>query len=427
MPKPTAAAVATLRTFLDANRRLDEAAMRACLTAKTLESGAFTGPNAPDATYVMEQAQVEGGSVIIPLRAYPAGAPTDGPPMVTLPCILVEEDGRWKFDLAATMERAFGGVMEAAVEQVAGAMSQAMEGVATAMQSAFGAPEEEASPARTWDDAPLEPSGEELLDLPAMRALPASAAALSEALGFEVSFGVDMDNVLARAGAGRDQEQVLFDWFEQALFTGWPQILAQANARTPLKGRLKGVRVEAAQTWHDRFVAVDGNDVVYRLNLPDNAGFYSDGELAEILPGVVAGLPEGPGTTRRLLPADDERQELSLYRERIVPRHMRRICALLKRHVDLDLPWDDLYDSAGHALPFSRWGTNRILGAIAFACADEAKRAELARDLKTIRMRFVFASDERAATYADGVLEVAVNLHGGEAGCLYEHQIAAAL
>lgn len=418
----TDGAVRTLKAFLDANRRRDEEGMRACLTRKTLESGAFTGPNAPDATYVMEEPQVDGDRVILPLKVVPEGAPPEA--AMTLPCILVEEEGAWKFDLAATMERAFGGVMETAVEQVAGAMSQAMEGVATAMQSAFGAADE-AAPAQRWDDAPLEPSDEELLELPAMRPLPASAAALSAALGFDVSFAVDMENVLARAGAGRDQEQVLFDWFEQALFTGWPQILAQAAERTPLRGRLLGVRIEAAQMSRDRFVAVDGNHLVYRLNLPHNDGFYSDEELARILPGVVAGLPDvidRRAAEHRLLPNDDERPQLSLCRERLVPRHMRRICSLLGRHVDLDLPWDELYDSAGHGLPLSRWGTNRVLGAIAYACADRRPS-----DLKGIRMRFVHFPHERAASFSDGVLEVAVNLHGGEAGCLYEHEIAAAL
>jgi hypothetical protein len=56
-------------------------------------------------------------------------------------------------------------------------------------------------------------------------------------------------------------------------------------------------RDEAASRPEDRFLAVDGSDLVYRMFLNREDGYHSDAELASMLPAVLAGLPETIDTT----------------------------------------------------------------------------------------------------------------------------------
>ena len=94
-----------LQAFLDASLRKDEKAMRACVTRHTLESGQLNSAGPEGVTLAMGEPQQEGEQWVIPVKAVPIGAPEGTPPVMEMPCLMVEEDGQWKFDLVGTAER----------------------------------------------------------------------------------------------------------------------------------------------------------------------------------------------------------------------------------------------------------------------------------------------------------------------------------
>lgn len=77
-----------------------------------------------------------------------------------MPCLIVREEGQWKFDLPGSMDRLFGGGLDAMVQQLASTMATAMEGVGQAMaeglKEAFGGMSGEAPAAS--DEAPAPPA-----------------------------------------------------------------------------------------------------------------------------------------------------------------------------------------------------------------------------------------------------------------------------
>ncbi|MCG3177939.1 MAG: hypothetical protein BIFFINMI_00262 [Phycisphaerae bacterium] len=130
----SADAARVLQTFLDAGMRHDEETMKACVTRGTLESGNMKADASPEgATCTMGRPQPDGEGFLIPVALYQPDTPPGGPPMMELPCLMVREEGQWKFDLGASMERLLGG----SLEQIAGAMAGAMEGIGQAIADGF--------------------------------------------------------------------------------------------------------------------------------------------------------------------------------------------------------------------------------------------------------------------------------------------------
>ncbi|MDD4889014.1 MAG: hypothetical protein PHU85_03720 [Phycisphaerae bacterium] len=133
-------AIQVLEAFMEAAGRGDEKAMSAFVTRKTIEGGNLTATS-PDMKLTMGQPTMEGEMVVIPVRGDAPGAPA-GSPVMELPCLIVKEDGQWKFDLAGSVDRMLGGSLESMVGQLASTMATAMEGVGEAMaeglKAAFG-------------------------------------------------------------------------------------------------------------------------------------------------------------------------------------------------------------------------------------------------------------------------------------------------
>jgi hypothetical protein len=114
MADPTANASAqakkALQAFFDAAVCQDDSAMRARVTRRTLESGDLDGTSAPEAmNFVVDEPRMEGQRMVIDVRGFLIGAPEGAGPAMELPCLMVLEDGQWKFDLAATGERMTAG------------------------------------------------------------------------------------------------------------------------------------------------------------------------------------------------------------------------------------------------------------------------------------------------------------------------------
>ena len=425
----SAGAIKVLQAFLDASLRKDEQAMKACLTRKTLESGQMNSDGPEGVKYILGDAQIEGDKVIIPMKAVPIEAEEGAPAAMEMACVMVKEQGEWKFDLATTMERLMGGGLGAAMEQIASKMTEAMQGVGEAlssgMQAVFG---HSSDGDRNWSEASLDVGEDEFLPKPEMTRLPKTEAAISLAVGSAVLVQAAMPDLLGTLHS--DDSAGLITWFEDTLFASLGEIIAQSAARMPLSYRLRAVRIEAAKWSDDRFIALDGSDLVYRMFLNNTEGYYSDDALAEILPGVLAGLPEkiDPRVAgRRLLANDEEDPPVEIYRERVVPRFMRRISELLGRNIRLEANWDDVSDTRTMTRQLSRWGLNRVYGAIALACLDETLRESLKSGLTTVRLAFGNNLGDRFAHYRDGTLEVGLSWYHGEKCCLYEHDIARVL
>lgn len=127
-------ALATLQRFLDANDRRDVDAMRACLTQSSLSG--FSGEGPADVRYDIGTPVLQGERVIIPMRVSPRDGGPDAPVLAEMPCVMVQEDGAWKFDLAATMAPQEA-MMEQALREMGQQIGQAMEQMGKAIGSAL--------------------------------------------------------------------------------------------------------------------------------------------------------------------------------------------------------------------------------------------------------------------------------------------------
>ncbi len=404
--------------------------MRACVTRQTLESGQMRNDAPEGFTFALGEAKMEGENAIIPVTLTPPGA---AEPAMRMECVMTLEEGAWKVDLGAALDRMMGAPMAEAMEGMAAGLAQAMEGVGRTMSEAFGGTTTvEPDPGdQDWSGASLEVREDELLPLPAMTPLPKTTEAVRKAVGANVPVTAAIGSLLRTLGS--DETEVLIAWFEDTLFAGLERILKDVQAETPLQGRLLAIRVEAAGSIEDRFVALDGSNLVYRMFPASQDGYYGDDELRLILMSVLAGLPAEVDERlagRRTL-ADDTDAELvptmDAYKERHVPRFMRRICELLGRSIRLEVDWDDMnlmgYMGDRACRLMVRWGMSRIFGAVALVCMEPDHGALPRNELKVIKLVF----GTRYARHTDGVLEVGLTWVHGEKGCFYEYEIAGAM
>src|SRR5882724_5987728 len=89
-------AIQVLNAFLVALQRNDLAGMSACLTRQSLESAQIHG--SPEGVrYVMGESQMEGERAVINIKGFAQDAPADSPPAMEMACLLIREEGQWKF------------------------------------------------------------------------------------------------------------------------------------------------------------------------------------------------------------------------------------------------------------------------------------------------------------------------------------------
>ncbi|MEX2213604.1 MAG: hypothetical protein WD768_05725 [Phycisphaeraceae bacterium] len=133
----TGPAVDVVRQFIDAASRKDEEAMKACMCRKTLEGGQFHASGPTIDRYELGEVTTEGEIVIVPAAMKAKDVPEGQPEEMTMPFVVVPEDGAWKIDMSATVERLMGFSMDDMMEQVGDAMKGAVEGLAEGMKQAF--------------------------------------------------------------------------------------------------------------------------------------------------------------------------------------------------------------------------------------------------------------------------------------------------
>ena len=424
-------AIEVLGAFLDASHRNDMAGMTGCLTRQSRESGQPLSP--PEGLrFAIGESHMEGVQAVITIKGFPLDGPADAPPAMELPCLLVQEEGLWKIDISATMERMMGQLTDA-MQQVAQGMGKAMEQVGQAISTALSGGAGSGSDDASWDQASLTPEADELSPLPEMTRLPKTTLAVTYAIGTDVPVEFDLSQAFSHLAPDQvnDMRQQMINWFDDTLFAQWRTIFdAVAASGVPLRNRLRAVRIEEATRCEDRIIVLDGSDLVYRMFPPHTDGYFTDEYITAVLPGVLAGLPEEIDSAvagNRLLPLDDQRPTAEFYRQRWVPRWMRRIRALLGKPISLELDWKCAADSTNAGPQLPRWGLNRVYGALALACLDSSRKEELQRDLKTIEIALGQSVVKRFAKYEDGKLTVGLSYYGGDTPGCYEHEIAAAL
>lgn len=132
-------AYATIRNFIEASNRKDLKAMERYLTKKTVESGQYHS-DAPDLErYEFRGAVPEGNSLVVAVELFIKNAPAGQPPSMVMPFVMVPEDGAYKIDLPATMDKLFGGDLEKLMQQMAETMKTAMEGMGNALAAGLNA------------------------------------------------------------------------------------------------------------------------------------------------------------------------------------------------------------------------------------------------------------------------------------------------
>jgi hypothetical protein len=428
-------AIQVINDFLDASQRKDMKAMEACLTRQSLESGQFNGSGPEGVRMAVGETHMEGELAVVTVGTFPLDAPPDNPPVMQMPCILIQENGQWKFDLAATMERMMSGVLNSAVAQVADGMSQAMDKLGHALGDALGgsatAAAGETDP--SWQQASLTPEADEIFPLPEMRRLPQTTLRVTPALGFDVPVDMNLGQLVAHLAGDELDNMVnqMADWFDGSFFGEWEKIFqAVAASGVPVRNRLRTVRIEGIDRFENRIILLDGSDLVYRLNPTNAEGYFSDDLITTLLPGVLAGLPAKIDSTiagKRTLPLDSDRPTSEFYRQRWVPRWMRRISDLLDKPVALDVDWQSAADATNVGPQLPQWGLNRVYGALALACLDTARKDTLKRELSAIEIAVGSSVYKKFAKYESGKLSVGLCYYGGDTPGCYEHEIAAAL
>jgi len=133
-PGPREVVAEFLRLTVDASD-LNKAKLH--LTKRSVESGSFDGAAVPaGSTYTLgaEESDELGRRISVSVKS-PAPGGGDAQEM-TVPVIVVEEEGQWRIDLPATMERLMGGVTSA-LGQAVGAMGEALTSAMTGMGEAL--------------------------------------------------------------------------------------------------------------------------------------------------------------------------------------------------------------------------------------------------------------------------------------------------
>lgn len=416
--------IRVLEAFIDAGKRQDLDGMKACLSRSTLESGNFNGDGPTGVDFFIGEPRLEGGKPVVPLRVVAEGAGPEGETIDELPCIMVEEDGAWKFDLDATMSLKMGDIqdmMEEVGKQMGEALGGIAEGIANAFSEAFGSDE-----APNWSDAPDEPRDHELFGVPELTPLPKIAGACSGAVGSPVEVLADVKGVLALYGS--DEFETIFNWFDGDLLASWPARLAEINADSGLKDRLRAIRLHAVWQAESRTMYLDGNDLVYCLDPRTQAGFYPEADVAEMLPGILAGLPERINASaagksevpHNYPPSMEDCKENAA-------RWMKKISATVGRDVALRIDWNRVQDAVPEKSSLYIWGLSRVYGGLVYACRDGQIREQVRAELRGIKLETESFAYHRSAKYEGGVLALTIAPGDGERGGLYEHQIAQVL
>ena len=163
---------------------------RLYVTRRTAESGALHAGAVPaGSTYTLgaEEADELGTRIPVSVKSPAAGGEAQE---MTVPVVIMQEEGDWKIDLPATMERFFGGAMDVAAQAmgaVGQAMATAMAGVKEALSAGLGGDAGTAAAPRATKTARPRPAAKRKPaaknKAPALKKTPASKPKAARPLG----------------------------------------------------------------------------------------------------------------------------------------------------------------------------------------------------------------------------------------------------
>ncbi len=130
-------ALAIVKAFVQASvHDRDEAAVKALVTRASAEQGNFNPPpNAAEMRIDIGQPSLDGAEWVVPVSIINPN--DDSQPAINTPFTLTQEDGRYKIDMIRTVERIFGGGMNAVMDGVVDALKGVGEAMAEGMKQAF--------------------------------------------------------------------------------------------------------------------------------------------------------------------------------------------------------------------------------------------------------------------------------------------------
>ncbi len=256
-------------------------------------------------------------------------------------------------------------------------------------------------------------------------AAPALKEAIERASGLSVDVQIDVGS-FAGQDTPDDAIQVMHK-LEHEVFRNFAAIIANAGQQLILPGRLRAVRFVHVSYYAQRVIHLEGADLVYRLNLTDDAGRYSDSELAEIIPGVLAGLPDSIENAEPAMEYDSDVKRVRFYRDQIGIRLAERTRALAEKEFAFEIDWLDVACDSYAAEGLPLWGLHRVCGAIGLWCADADRKALLQNELNAIYIKTVSDASNKRIVLEDGRLVMHISFSDGERGCYYECDIVRAL
>ncbi len=453
MHEDAAAALESLQRFLAANTRRDDAAMLALLSRRTRDAGGFSGATSEFDTVTLGEPEPHSQGWMILIEPGPEYADTRPP----LPAIMIFEDGDWKLDLVASIEMVYGGPegLEQLAEEMMSALGDAAAGaidslgiIAAAVGdtlSTYGDDDDaepgslaarliEAAPAldcRVWDDVEPYPPAHELETLPPTFALPATTAAVSEALGFDVRAVVTFNDMhWPIEDELRTQIDGYIAWLDDEFMKPWIEVLPTIARFVPLIGRMNSLRYEPIRTDNFRYLIADGNAIVLRMTTGDNVAAIDPNQLVALGCGVAAALPDQilpqfDGTTRQI-PAEGTPDAGQAWFDVVAPRQMKRISAMLGRNVRLRADPASLLFNDERDLRLYRSGLGRIMGGIGLALGDPAYAPIVRTKLHTIWIDDELATG-RELRFENGILRCTVpSWDDDQLGAFVEHHVASA-
>jgi hypothetical protein len=414
MPDLQAAAAAVANFFKAVIDSPDEAKAKSLLSESSLAGGSFALPDElKSATYTINPPTLEGEDIFVLVNLTD---PATGMSQ-SLPFAPVLENGQWKLDMNKMMNKLMGPMMEA----MADGLGQAMSAVGDTLSSALGAIAGDESAAPKAPD--LSPAALEKYHARLQRILDETRNRFS----VEIPLDIDLPSLLT--ADSQESNDRLLDVITEQVLLNYPYAADETNRRIPLEGRVKSLRLEGVSSAAQRALFAEGARIVYRLNLLEPDGFYDGMQLARILTGVAAGMPEeSRGELRKgpsYRPEGGAEQIVNDYRELVLPLLARRLGEIVGHDVEFDVLWSDLeYNDRAENLWI--WGLNRIVGAAALLALDENSRDALA-ELQKITVTIVSYPGGKSLEYQRGELRWYFSPADGEAGCFYEADIADAL
>jgi hypothetical protein len=414
MPDLQAAAAAVANFFKAVIDSPDEAKAKSLLSESSLAGGSFALPDElKSATYTINPPTLEGEDIFVLVNLTD---PATGMSQ-SLPFAPVLENGQWKLDMNKMMNKLMGPMMEA----MADGLGQAMSAVGDTLSSALGAIAGDESAAPKAPD--LSPAALEKYHARLQRLLDETRNR------FDVEIPLDIDLPSLLTADSQEANDRLLDVITEQVLLNYPYAADETNRRIPVEGRVKSLRLEGVSSAAQRALFAEGARIVYRLNLLEPDGFYDGMQLARILTGVAAGMPEeSRGELRKgpsYRPEGGAEQIVNDYRELVLPLLARRLGEIVGHDVEFDVLWSDLeYNDRAENLWI--WGLNRIVGAAALLALDENSRDALA-ELQKITVTIVSFPGGKSLEYQRGELRWYFSPADGEAGCFYEADIADAL